>query len=208
MDRLRLCLGTTEQAQGRHSLEHVQEVAAETLQDGPLAFRAALGHPADQHHEHRDQGHGQRDQHRRQHVGEQDPDAGDQRDRGRERQRGKELADVRLQLVDTGGDDRRLATREPSGRSVTIERGMVENGTPDVVAHRPHRPGRRPLGDGGAEPSHDRDRDEHQRERSDAGGDLTIGDQFREPVRQYVGLNDHEYRRHHRDAGDDGHVGA
>jgi hypothetical protein len=84
VDRPRLCLGTTEQAQGGHSLEHVEEVAAETLEDGPLAFGAALRHPADQHHEHGDQRHGQCDQHRRQQVGEEDADPGDQRDRQRQ----------------------------------------------------------------------------------------------------------------------------
>ena len=82
----------------------------------------------------------------------------DQRHGDRQHQRRQELADVRLELVDAGGDDRRLAAGEPTGRTIGVERRVVEHGDSDVAPQRPHRPGRGPLGDGRRQPPHDRDR--------------------------------------------------
>ncbi len=61
-NRVALRLGAAEQPQRRQALDDVEEVAAEALQNGPLARSATLGHPSDQHHEHRDERHGERDQ--------------------------------------------------------------------------------------------------------------------------------------------------
>ncbi len=139
----RVALGPrpTEQAQGRHPLDHVEEVAAELLEDGPLARGSPLGHAADQHHEDWDQGHGQSDQHRREHVGEQDPRSGNEGDRHRQHQRREELTDVRLELLDAGRDDGGLAAGESRRRTVGIERGVVQHGDAYVVAQRRHRSG-------------------------------------------------------------------
>jgi hypothetical protein len=85
---------------------------------------------------------------------------------------------------------------------------MVEHRDPDVVAHCSHRSGRRPLGDGGGEPSHHGDRGEDDHQRTDASRDLAVGDEIGETVRQCFGLHHDGDRRHRSDDPDDDQVRA
>ncbi len=168
MDGVALGLCAAEEPKRGHALDHVEEVAAEALEYGPLPGRAALGHPPDQHHEHRDQRHGQRDQHRRQQVGEEDSDPDYERHGQGEDQRREELADVGLELVDAGGGDRGFPAGETATGAVGVESGVVEHGRADVGAQRPHRPGGRPLGHRRRCSASEGDRDEHEHERAKA----------------------------------------
>ena len=95
-----LRVGPTEQAQRDQADEHVVEVAGEPLERRPLAVGAVLGVLADEDHEHRDQRDGQRQDQRRQRVGDQDPGPGDERHDHGEAQRRQVGADPRVERVD------------------------------------------------------------------------------------------------------------
>ncbi len=165
-----------------------------------------FGHAADQHHEDRDQRHGHGDQQRRGRVGDEDPDPGCHGHRDREHQRRQELTDVGLQFVDAGGGDVGFAAREPAGRPVAVDPGVVEHGGPHVVADRRHRSARRPLAHPGADRADRRHRAERDEHAGESARDVADLDEFGETVGEQFGLDEYGQRRRDGDSTDDDQV--
>ena len=122
---LHLRPGLTEQPQRRQADEDVVEVRSQALQRGPLAISPILGEPADQDHEHRDQGDRHEQDHRGGEVGGEDACAGGEREDSGDAQRRYVLPYPRVERVDPVGDERRDPGRGRVGHTAFVEHQRV-----------------------------------------------------------------------------------
>ena len=120
-DQFGLGLRPAEDRERRQALDHVEEMAAEPLQQPPLAGRPVLGVPADQGHEHRDQRHGAGDDQRGDPVGARHDDQhGDGHEHG-EHELGQVAGHVVVERVEApgreGGELARVGRHGVGGRA-------------------------------------------------------------------------------------------
>ena len=203
VDRVALCLRAAEQPQCRQPFDDVEEVTTQSLQHGPLPLCPALGHPSDQHHEDRDEWHGDGDEDGRQPVCGQDASAGREWHGDGEHQRRQELTDVRLEFVDARGGDRRFAVRVTGARAVAVGDGVFQDRRGNRLARCAHRARGGPLGGAGRGGASDGDAGEHEDQADEASGDLAVLHQVRETLGEHLGLDDDRDRRDDSNSGDD-----
>ena len=149
-DGLGLGTGPVEHLQGGQALDHVEEVPREHAEGVPLPGDPGLRVAADEHHEHRDQRHGQGHDHGRQRVLGEDRHAPDERHDHGQDQLGQVAREVRVQGGRTPRDQRGQLAHPaaaqvrgpPSQRRLEhLQAQLRDRGSRRPVPHRLSRPG-------------------------------------------------------------------
>ncbi|HSK60307.1 MAG TPA: hypothetical protein VK935_14775 [Actinomycetospora sp.] len=158
-DRRDRALAPTEQAQGGEPRHRVEEVPGQALARRPLAPRAGLRRPPEQHREHGHQRQGHRDDRRRSGVGQREHHQHRRRQHHRQHERGQRAREPPAQRVHP-------VTGEPDDLRGVLVGEPVEQALPLALDHPLAGPRRQPR----LEPREQRPADDDGRQHGDRPG--------------------------------------